>query len=142
MKIAIIQGPNLNLLGTRETHIYGVLTLEEIHCKITEHFPNISFQFYQSNIEGELINYLQQSSKEADGIILNPASYTHTSVAIADAIATINIPVVEVHLSNIHAREEFREKSLTARYTKGIISGFGYYSYILAVHAIQHLLSK
>ncbi len=140
MKIAIIQGPNLNLLGKREPHIYGNHTLNEIHQLIAQHFSNISFTFFQSNIEGEIINELHRCAEECDAIIINPASYTHTSVAIADAIAAINKPVIEVHLSNIHSREPFRHTSLTGSKCKGIITGFGVWSYFLAIDAIRYML--
>jgi 3-dehydroquinate dehydratase-2 len=141
MKISVINGPNLNLLGTREPQIYGTKSLEEINKIIQNYFPNISFSFFQSNVEGEIINQLQASSSTYDGIIINPAGYSYTSISIADTIASIKVPVIEVHLSNIYAREEFRSKSITANKCKGIISGFGYYSYILAVFAIIHLNS-
>lgn len=140
MKIAIIQGPNMNLLGKREPHIYGSQSLEEIHHLIEQHFSDISFTFFQSNIEGELIDEIHRCANTCDAIIINPASYTHTSVAIADAIAAIDKPVVEVHLSNIHAREPYRHVSITGSKCKGIISGFGIWSYFLAVDAIRYLL--
>lgn len=140
MKIAIIQGPNMNLLGKRETHIYGSYTLNDIHQRIEQHFPDISFTFFQSNIEGEIIDEIHRYASVCDAIIINPASYTHTSVAIADAIAAINIPVIEVHLSNIHAREPLRHTSITGSNCKGIITGFGIWSYFLAVDAIRYLL--
>lgn len=142
MKICIINGPNLNTLGTREQHIYGSKTLEDINKIVQNHFPNIEFIFFQSNIEGEIINQIQQASKICDGIIINPAGYSHTSVSIADAISSINTITIEVHLTNIHSREEYRHKSLTGSKCKGIICGFGYNSYILAVHALILLLTK
>lgn len=140
MKIAIIQGPNMNLLGKRETQIYGNQTLNEIHQLIEHHYSDITFSFFQSNIEGEIIDELHRCANTCDAIIINPASYTHTSVAIADAIAAINKPVVEVHLSNIHTREPFRHTSITGSKCKGIITGFGIWSYFLAVDAIRYML--
>lgn len=129
--ITIINGPNLNLLGTRETDIYGNKSFEEYFEELKKIFPEVSFSYYQSNVEGELVNYLQICSS-ADGIIFNGAGYTHTSVAIADAIAAINAPVLEVHISNIYAREEFRQTSLTATNCVGCISGLGLRGYELA----------
>ena len=131
MKIAILNGPNLNLLGTREPGVYGRQTFDDFYKQLKEKFPAIGFTYYQSNIEGELINALQ--SADADGIIFNPAGYTHTSVAIGDAISAIKIPVIEVHISNVHAREEFRKISLISAKSKGTISGLGLTGYSLAV---------
>lgn len=142
MKICVINGPNLNLLGIREPNIYGDKSLEQINKIVQEHFPNVHFSFFQSNVEGEIINQLQIAANSFDGIIINPAGYSHTSISIADTIGAIKIPVIEVHLSNIYAREEFRSKSLTASKCKGIISGFSYYSYILAVYAILNEITK
>ena len=139
MRIAIINGPNLNLLGTRETDVYGNMPFEQFLDQLTQKYPSIEFSYYQSNIEGELINALQLVGFEYDGIIFNPAGYTHTSVAIGDAIAAIKTPVIEVHISNIHAREEFRRTSLIAPVCKGQIAGFGAYSYILALKAAVNL---
>ncbi len=133
MKLAIVNGPNLNLLGTREPHIYGTESFEDYFEKLTKEFSEIELEYFQSNVEGELINYLQQIGFSYDGIILNAGGYTHTSVAIADCIASIKTPVVEVHISNPISREEFRQTSLLTSKCKGIISGFGLKSYWLAV---------
>ncbi|NSW44687.1 MAG: type II 3-dehydroquinate dehydratase [Bacteroidales bacterium] len=140
MNITIINGANLNMLGIREKNIYGTSTLDEINEKIKSHFSNINFTFLQSNIEGEIVNFLHAANTNAQAVILNPGGYTHTSIAISDAIAAIQIPVVEVHLSNIFAREPYRHQSITANHCIGCICGFGWYSYILGIQAaIQHL---
>ncbi|HMZ47068.1 MAG TPA: type II 3-dehydroquinate dehydratase [Chitinophagaceae bacterium] len=133
MKIAIINGPNLNLLGSRETKIYGTQTFENFIEQLEKQYPNIDFHYYQSNVEGELINELQQVGFEYNGIILNPGGYTHTSVAIGDCIAAITTPVVEVHISNIFAREEFRKISHISAKCAGTITGLGLKSYELAL---------
>jgi 3-dehydroquinate dehydratase-2 len=133
MRIAIINGPNLNLLGTRETDIYGNLRFDEFLDKLTKKYPSVEFSYYQSNIEGELINALQLVGFEYDGIILNPAGYTHTSVAIGDAIVAIKAPVIEVHISNVHAREDFRKLSHVSGKSVGSIFGLGLRGYELAV---------
>ncbi|HEV7330714.1 MAG TPA: type II 3-dehydroquinate dehydratase [Flavisolibacter sp.] len=133
MKIAIINGPNLNLLGKREPEIYGSETFEGYLRQLKEKYPGIEFSYFQSNIEGELINELQRIGFEYDGIILNPGGYTHTSVAIGDAIAAIKTPVVEVHISNVHAREEFRKLSHVSGKSAGSIIGLGLKGYELAV---------
>ena len=135
MKILIINGPNLNMLGKREPSIYGSDTLETINQEITSHAEehNISVEFVQSNIEGVIIDYIHEANNNFDGIILNAGAFTHYSYAIRDAISSVTTPVVEVHLSNIHAREEFRHKSVLASVCVGQISGFGKYSYILAL---------
>ncbi|MBC8034223.1 MAG: type II 3-dehydroquinate dehydratase [Chitinophagaceae bacterium] len=138
MKIAIINGPNLNLLGKRETDIYGNMPFEAYLQIIREKFLDIDFHYFQSNIEGELINEIQRLGFEFDGIVLNPAGYTHTSVAIGDAIAAIKAPVVEVHISNVHAREEFRKLSHVSGKSAGSIFGLGLKGYELAV---EYLLS-
>lgn len=135
MKILIINGPNLNLTGKRETEIYGNNTFEEFFQKITKKYQNINFEYFQSNNEGEIIDKIQQADKNFFGIILNAAAYTHTSIAIADAVAAISTPVVEVHISNIFKREKFRHKSYIAPHCKGSISGFGLNSYMLAVES-------
>ena len=135
MKLAIVNGPNLNLLGTREPHIYGTQSFEEFFEILKIDFPTVTLEYFQSNVEGELINYLQKVGFSYDGIILNAGGYTHTSVAIADCIASIKTPVVEVHISNPIAREEFRHTSLLTAKCKGIISGFGMNSYKLAVES-------
>lgn len=133
MKILIINGPNLNLLGKRETGIYGSMTFEAYLEKLKNKFSETQIDYYQSNIEGELINYLQAADSHYDTIIFNPGGYSHTSVAIADAIASIDTPVVEVHISNVFQREEIRHQSLTGKYCKGIIIGFGLDSYEIAL---------
>ncbi|MBL4716359.1 MAG: 3-dehydroquinate dehydratase [Bacteroidia bacterium] len=133
MKLIIINGPNLNLLGVREKDIYGEADFDSYLNELKNKFPDIELDYYQSNVEGEIINKLQEVGFSYDGIILNAGGYTNTSVAIADTIAAITISVIEVHISNIFAREEFREKSLISKNCKGIISGFGLESYQLAV---------
>jgi 3-dehydroquinate dehydratase-2 len=133
MKIAIINGPNLNLLGTREPGVYGNQTFEDFLIDLRKHFGDVDFHYFQSNVEGELINELQRAGKGQDGIILNPGGYTHTSVAIGDAIAAIGTPVIEVHISNVHAREDFRKLSHVSAKCKGTISGLGLQGYLLAV---------
>lgn len=135
-KIMIINGPNLNFLGIREKDIYGSLNYETLCEQIKNYaeFKNINFTFLQSNIEGEIINFIQKAYKEKyDAIVINPGGYTHTSVSIFDAIKAVSIPTVEVHISNIHKREEFRSKCLIAGACIGQITGFGKYSYILAI---------
>lgn len=133
MKIAIINGPNLNLLGKREPGIYGSQSFEDFFQTLASKFPDISFQYFQSNVEGELINELQRVGFDCDGIIMNPGGYTHTSVAIGDAIAAINTPVIEVHISNVHAREDFRKLSHVSAKSRGTIAGLGLKGYELAV---------
>lgn len=133
MKIAIINGPNLNLLGKRETAIYGNISFEEYFESIKSKYPQIEFFYFQSNVEGELINELQRVGFSFDGIILNPGGYTHTSVAIGDAIAGIKTPVVEVHISNVHAREDFRKLSHVSGKAVGSIFGLGLKGYELAI---------
>lgn len=134
--IWIINGPNLNLLGQREPETYGDQPFEAYLKELKAQYPSLSFSYYQSNVEGELVSLLQQAQKNADGIILNGAGYTHTSVALADAVAAISIPVVEVHISNLYVREEYRHISLTGKHAKGVISGFGLLGYQLAVEAL------
>lgn len=136
MKIQIINGPNLNLLGVREEDIYGSRDFENYFEALKERFPNVELQYYQSNIEGELINKLHEVGFSFGGIILNAGAYTHTSIALHDAIGAIKTPVVEVHISNIYAREEFRHKSLITSKCKGLISGFGLEGYALALNFI------
>ncbi len=133
MKIAIINGPNLNLLGKREPEIYGNKNFEQYFKDLQDKFSEIELSYYQSNVEGELINKIQEYGFEYDGIIINPGGYTHTSVAIGDAIAAITAPVVEVHISNVAAREEFRKISHVSAKCKGTISGLGLKGYELAV---------
>ena len=135
MQIVIINGPNLNLLGTREPEVYGNSTVEEYLKILIAEFPSVDFVYFQSNIEGEIINKLHEVGFSADGIILNAGGYTHTSIAIGDAIKAIKTPVVEVHLSNVFARESFRHESFLTPVCKGCISGFGMQSYKLAVQS-------
>ncbi len=145
MKILVIHGPNLNLLGKREPETYGTLTMDEINSKLNELAPSLGteLEFYQSNIEGELVNRIQAAlSNGCAGIVINPAAYTHTSVAIRDAISAVKLPVVEVHISNIHKREDFRHKSLTAAVCIGQICGFGVDSYLLGLRALVSALAK
>jgi 3-dehydroquinate dehydratase-2 len=133
-KIIIINGPNLNLLGKRETDVYGDMSFEEFFEELHELYSaDISLQYFQSNVEGELINKIQEVGFKYDGIILNAGGYTHTSVALRDAIAAIKTPVIEVHISNIYSREEFRHQSLISGVCKGIVAGFGLESYVLAL---------
>jgi len=133
MKIAIINGPNLNLLGKRETGIYGNQSFEQYFEELQKLFPQVSFSYFQSNVEGELINEIQRVGFDFQGIIMNPGGYTHTSVAIGDAIAAIKAPLIEVHISNVHAREEFRKLSHLSGKAKGSIIGLGLKGYELAV---------
>ncbi len=133
MRIAIINGPNLNLLGKRETDIYGNMPFEDFLAQLTEKYPEVEFSYYQSNVEGELINAIQLVGFDHEGIILNPGGYTHTSVAIGDAVAAVKAPVIEVHISNVHAREEFRKFSHVSAKVQGTVSGLGLTGYVLAV---------
>jgi len=144
MKILIINGPNLNMLGKREKGIYGNMTLEEINQLIAKEFEssNIIIGYFQSNEEGKLITEIQLAEEAYDGVIINPGAYSHYSIAILDAIRAIAIPVIEVHLSNIHSREEYRRKTVTGEGCLGIISGFGYYGYIMAVNALINTLTS
>lgn len=144
MTILVLNGPNLNLLGTRQPEVYGKTTLEGIEESLRRRAAelNVALEFRQTNHEGELVDWIQAASSTAGAIVLNAAAYTHTSVAIRDAIAAIGIPVVEVHLSNIHAREEFRHRSLIAAVCRGQICGFGTESYRLGLEAAVHLAAK
>ena len=144
MKILILNGPNLNLLGTREPDKYGSQTLSDIENYVLSIASELKVEvdFYQSNIEGELVNSIQSAKNKYDGIVINPAAYTHTSVAIRDALLAVQIPAVEIHLSNIHTREEFRKTSLTAPACIGQITGFGANSYKLGLIAIIDYLNK
>ena len=137
MKLIIINGPNLNLLGTRETAVYGSQTFEAYFNDLKKKFASIELEYYQSNVEGELINKLHEVGFSYDGIIINAGGYTHTSVALRDAIASIKTPTIEVHISNVFAREDFRHTSLIAPKCKGSISGFGLDSYRLAVESFS-----
>ncbi len=144
MKVVVIQGPNLNMLGMREQNIYGPMKLEDIHRQMEEYGKQngVEVEFFQSNLEGEIVDRLQECLGDADGIIINPAAYTHTSIAIRDAIAAIQIPTVEVHLSNIHQREEFRHTSLTAPVCAGQILGFGPFGYHLGMISIIQIIRE
>ena len=135
MRIAIINGPNLNLLGTREPTVYGNQTFDQYFAELKAKYPAVEFSYFQSNVEGELINELQKVGSSCDGIIMNPGGYTHTSVAIGDAIAAITAPVVEVHISNVHAREDFRKISHVSAKAKGSIIGLGLKGYELALQS-------
>ena len=136
MQIAIINGPNLNLLGKREPGVYGNTSFETYFSELLGRFPGINFHYYQSNVEGELINEIQRVGFSYDGIIINPGGYTHTSVALGDAIAAITTPVVEVHISNVHAREDFRKLSHVSAKCKGTIAGLGLKGYELALRSL------
>jgi len=137
MKILFLNGPNLNLLGTREPEVYGRTTLADIETQVRERATKLgaAVDFRQTNLEGELVQWIQDAKGNADVIVINAAAYTHTSIALRDAISAVGVPTIEIHLSNIHAREEFRHKSLIAPVCKGQIAGFGAESYILAVEA-------
>lgn len=144
MKIVVIQGPNLNLLGHREQNIYGVMKLEEIHKQMEAVAKQNDFEieFFQSNLEGEIVDRVQECMGDADGIIINPAAYSHTSIAIRDAIVAAAMPVIEVHISNIHRREEFRHKSLISAVSTGQIIGFGPFGYHLAMISLIQILGE
>ncbi|MBQ5971180.1 MAG: type II 3-dehydroquinate dehydratase [Prevotella sp.] len=137
MKILIVNGPNLNLLGKREPDIYGNDSFETYLTSLRQRYPEIEISYYQSNVEGELINRIQEAGFSADGIVLNAGAYTHTSVALHDCIRSITSPVVEVHISNVHKREEFRRLSMISPACIGVICGFGMDSYRLAIEAIK-----
>lgn len=142
MKILVLNGPNLNLLGAREKSSYGDMTLKEIEDVIISEFPEENFDFFQSNLEGELIDKIQNADSSYHGLMINPGGYAHTSVAIRDALELAKLPKVEVHLSNISAREDFRHKSITASKTNGYISGFKELSYLSGVYLLIKLHSK
>ena len=135
-KIIIINGPNLNLLGKRQPEIYGNITFEDFFKELKSSFESIQLEYYQSNVEGDLVNKLQEVGFSNTGIVFNAGGYTHTSVAIADAVASLDSPTIEVHISNVYAREEFRHQSLMAANCKGVIAGFGLNSYKLAIEAL------
>ena len=141
MKILFLNGPNLNLLGQREPEVYGRETLADIEAAVRERAKQLKakIDFRQSNVEGELVDWIQQAKGKFEGIVINAAAYTHTSIALRDAIAAVGIPTIEIHLSNVHAREKFRQKSLIAPVCCGQITGFGSKSYILAVEASVHV---
>ena len=136
MKILIINGPNLNLLGTREPGIYGSSSFDSYLPELQKRYPEIEINYYQSNVEGELINKMQEVGFSYDGIILNAGAYTHTSIALHDCIRSLTTPVIEVHISNVHQREPFRHKSMISSACKGVICGFGLDSYRLALEAL------
>jgi len=144
MKIAVIQGPNLNMLGIRDQNIYGPMSLEQIHeqMKGSASQNNIELEFFQSNLEGEIIDKIQECLGTVDGIIINPAAYSHTSIAIRDALAAVAMPTVEVHISNIYKREEFRQKSITAAASTGVIAGFGPFGYHMALISLTQILNE
>ena len=137
MKIIIINGPNLNLLGVREKSVYGDMSFEDFLKELKSNYSNVEIDYFQSNVEGDIIDKIQGVGFDYDGIILNAGGYTHTSVSIADAIAAIETPVIEVHISNIYAREEYRHVSLLSKNCKGVIVGFGLNSYRLAIESIK-----
>lgn len=137
MRITIINGPNLNLLGQREPDTYGTQSFEEYFEELKSEYAEVEFHYFQSNVEGELVNVLQSEAQNSDGIILNAAAYTHTSVALGDAVAAVDCPVVEVHISNVYARESFRHHSYITKHAKGVILGFGKNGYTLAVQALM-----
>lgn len=134
-KIIIINGPNLNLLGKREPETYGNKSFDSYFKELVSDFPEMELTYFQSNVEGEIINKIQETGFSLDGIVLNAGGYTHTSVAIADAIVSIKIPVIEVHISNVYAREEYRHQSMMAKNCKGVIAGFGLDSYKMAINS-------
>ena len=142
MRIQIINGPNINLLGKREPSIYGSVTFEDYLTGLRETYKDIEINYFQSNIEGEMIDCIQQTGFEADGIILNAGAYTHTTIALQDAIRSVTAPVIEVHISNVHSREAFRHVSMIACACKGVICGFGLDSYRLALEALKGCAGK
>lgn len=144
MKILFLNGPNLNLLGTREPQVYGSITLAQIEAKVRDRAAQFgaTVDFRQSNIEGELVSWIQSARGEFDAIVLNAAAYTHTSVAIRDAVAAVAIPTIEIHLSNVYARESFRHHSMIAPVCRGIISGFGWFSYVLGLEACVNVIGN
>lgn len=144
MKVVVIQGPNLNMLGVREQQIYGPMKLEQIHSQMKEFATqnNIEIEFFQSNLEGEIVDKIQECYGETDGIIINPAAYTHTSIAIRDAISAVAIPTIEVHISNIHRREEFRKENMVAPVCASSIVGFGPFGYHLAMVGMTQIMQE
>ena len=144
MKIAVIQGPNLNMLGIREQNIYGPMTLDQIHeqMKGSADQNGVELECFQTNLEGEIVDKIQECLGTVDGIIINPAAYSHTSIAIADAISAVNLPVVEVHISNIYKREEFRQKSITAKSCVGVITGFGPLGYHMGLIGLTQIINE
>ena len=144
MKIAVIQGPNLNMLGIREQNIYGPMTLDQIHeqMKGSAAQNGVELEFFQTNLEGEIVDKIQECLGTVDGVIINPAAYSHTGIAIADAISAISLPVVEVHISNIYKREEFRQTSITAKSCLGVITGFGPFGYHMGLIALIQIINE
>ena len=144
MKIVVIQGPNLNMLGIREQNIYGPMKLEQIHTQMKEFATqnNLEIEFFQSNLEGEIVDKIQECYGEAHGIIINAAAYTHTSIAIRDAISAVSIPTIEVHISNIHRREEFRQTNLIAPVCASSVVGFGPFGYHLAMMGMLQIMQE
>ncbi len=144
MKIVVIQGPNLNMLGVREQNIYGPMKLEQIHAQMQDVATQngVEIEFFQSNLEGEIVDKIQECYGEAHGIIINPAAYTHTSIAIRDAISAVNLPTIEVHISNIHRREEFRQKNMIAAVCASSVVGFGPFGYHLAMMGMLQILNE
>ncbi|MSN97150.1 type II 3-dehydroquinate dehydratase [Campylobacter sp. FMV-PI01] len=144
MKITVIQGPNINMLGKREQNIYGMMSMEDIHTqmKIVAEQNGVEIDFFQSNFEGEIVDKIQECLGDSDGIIINPAAYTHTSVAIRDAISAVGLPAIEVHISNLARREEFRQKSLISQVVAGQIMGFGPVSYHLAMIGMLQIFEQ
>ena len=144
MKIVVIQGPNLNMLGVREQQIYGPMKLEQIHAQMKEVATQngVEIEFFQSNLEGEMVDKIQECYGEANGIIINAAAYTHTSIAIRDAIAAVNLPTIEVHISNIHRREEFRKDNMIAPVCTSSVVGFGPFGYHLAMMGMLQIMSE
>ena len=136
MKIQIINGPNINLLGKREPSIYGARSFEDYLVELKERFPQVEMEYYQSNVEGEMINKIHEVGFDYDGIVLNAGAYTHTSIALQDAIRAVSAPTIEVHISNVHQREEFRHRSMISCACVGVICGFGLDSYRLAIEAL------
>lgn len=144
MKIVVIQGPNLNMLGVREQQVYGSMKLEQIHAQMKDFAAKseMEIEFFQSNLEGEIIDKIQECYGDADGIIINPAAYTHTSIAIRDAISAVNLPTIEVHISNVHRREEFRKQNMIAPVCTSSIVGFGPFGYHLAMVGMVQIMNE
>jgi 3-dehydroquinate dehydratase-2 len=144
MKIVVVQGPNLNMLGVREQQIYGPMKLEQIHAQMKEFAEQsgVEIEFFQSNLEGEIVDKIQECYGDAQGIIINPAAYTHTSIAIRDAISAVNLPTIEVHISNIHRREEFRKTNMIAPVCSSSIVGFGPFGYHLAMVGMIQIMNE
>ncbi|MCK9454462.1 MAG: type II 3-dehydroquinate dehydratase [Sulfurimonas sp.] len=144
MKIVVIQGPNLNMLGIREQQIYGSMKLEQIHAQMKDFGAQneMEVEFFQSNLEGEIVDKIQECYGDANGIIINPAAYTHTSIAIRDAISAVNLPTIEVHISNVHRREEFRKQNMVAPVCSSSIVGFGPFGYHLAMVGMAQIMNE